>query len=328
MSRHRAQEVALLDRWQHGFPLTERPFAAIGQQAGLDECEVIDLFARLQENGTLSRIGAVVTPHTVGASTLGAMRVPDDRLADVAQIVSAEPLVNHNYERTNAFNLWFVVAGPDIDAVTATIRRIERDSGLRVLDLPLLQAFHIDLGFSLTGQEAKQRSRRKAQDSHAPDSHDRRLLAAIENGLPFVSRPYRSVAERIGLDEQDVLGKLALLAERGIVKRFGCVVRHRALGYTANAMAVWDTPDDHVERVGGLFAANPNVTLCYRRRRHLPEWPYNLYCMVHAKTPAVAYAAVDELNLIAGAGLLPQALLFSRRCFKQRGAVLSEHRGF
>lgn len=316
-------ELALIDRWQRGFPLTERPFAQVGSEAGLNEACAIETFARLQEEGVISRIGAVVKPNTVGASTLAAMRIAPEMLDDTAAIVSREPLVNHNYERTHAINLWFVVAGPDRGSVAATIGRIEEQTGLPVLDLPLVQAFHIDLGFSLTGEGNPRRGDAAAQESHVPDVGDRALLAAIEDGLPLVERPYRSIADRVGLNEEDVLDRLRLLTAQGVVKRFGCVVRHRSVGYAANAMAVWDVADDRVENVAKLFTANPAVTLCYRRPRKLPDWPYNLFCMVHAKARRDAYAAIDELNLVADTGLLPQAVLFSHRCFKQRGAVLS-----
>jgi len=319
-----ADELALLDRWQRGFPLTERPFAQVGSESGLDESDAIGAFARLQDRGIISRIGAVVKPNTVGASTLAAMRVAEERLEEVADIVSREPLVNHNYERTHPINLWFVVAGPDRTAVAHTIARIARKTGVDVLDLPLLQAFHVDLGFPLTGGGGKRRGSAILDARRAPDVLDRALLAAIEDGLPLVARPYRFVAEQLGLDEEDVIDRLRQLTASGVVKRFGCVVRHRSLGYESNAMAVWDIPDIDVEAVARLFAGNSAVTLCYRRPRRLPEWPFNLFCMIHAKTRREAYAAIDELNLLADTGLDRQAVLFSRRCFKQRGALLSD----
>jgi DNA-binding Lrp family transcriptional regulator len=316
-------EFALLDRWQRGFPLTERPFARIADEAGLDEASTIETFGRLQGNGVISRIGAVIKPNTIGASTLAAMRVPPDRLADVAQLVSDEPLVNHNYERTHAINLWFVVAGPNRASVERTMARIEQQTGLPVLDLPLLQSFHIDLGFSLTGAGSRRREAAVADEGREPDVFDRALLTAIEDGLPLVERPYRVIAAQLGLREDDVLDRLRGLTASGIVKRFGCVVRHRSLGYASNAMAVWDISDENVEAVAGHFAGHTDVTLCYRRPRRLPDWPYNLFCMIHAKTRRDAYATIDELNLLADTGLARQAILFSTRCFKQRGAVLS-----
>jgi hypothetical protein len=88
-------------------------------------------------------------------------------------------------------------------------------------------------------------------------------------------------------------------------------------------MAVWNVPDDRTADVARIFARHPGVTLCYRRPRRLPDWPFNLFCMVHAKAQGEAYAVIDDLNLAADTGLLDQTVLFSTRCFKQRGAVFS-----
>jgi DNA-binding Lrp family transcriptional regulator len=272
----------------------------------------------------ISRIGAVVKPHTLGASTLAAMRVPAERLEEIAAIVSSEPLVSHNYERTNEHNLWFVVTGPHFSAVAATIESIEERTGLAVLDLPLRHAYHLDLGFSLTGDSSQRDKIALPVADCRPDEIDRKLLAAIEDGLPIVQQPYWNVATEVGLCESDIIGRLQRLTTYGVVSRFGCVVRHRALGYTANAMAVWDIPKNRVDQVADVLVRNPRVTLCYRRTRVLPEWPYNLYCMVHAKTQHDALAVIDELNFSAKTTCNAQAVLFSTRCFKQRGAVFSD----
>ena len=142
-------ELKLLDDYQRDFPLVPRPYLAIAEAAGLSEAEVIEIYARLKEDGALSRIGAVVTPNAAGASTLAAIAVPPARLGEVAALVSAQAEVNHNYEREHAFNLWFVVTAADARAVEEVLRRIERMTGLAVLDLPLIQSYHIDLGFPL-----------------------------------------------------------------------------------------------------------------------------------------------------------------------------------
>lgn len=141
---------ALLDRFQSGFPLEPRPFATIAAALGCDEQTVLDRLAVLRESGAISRVGAVVTPNTVGRGTLAAMAVPVERLEEVAAIVSAQPQVNHNYEREHSLNLWFVVNAPDRPAVEAVLRDLEARTGLPVVDLPLQQAYHIDLGFPLT----------------------------------------------------------------------------------------------------------------------------------------------------------------------------------
>ncbi len=212
-------EHSLVDLWQRHFPLVERPFAVAGEAVGLDEAATIATFGRLLDSGVISRIGAVVRPHTVGASTLAAIRVPPQHLDRVAAIVSNEPFVSHNYIREHDINLWFVVTGPNAGTVSASIARIAERTGLPVLDLPLLEAYHLDLGFSLHGE--KKHGKRDIPQMKAPDYRhalrDRGLRAAIENGLPLVKRPYRDVGGQIGIDEGEVIGRLAQLTASGIV---------------------------------------------------------------------------------------------------------------
>lgn len=145
-----AVDKRLLNDFQRDFPLEPRPFARIAETLGLSEDDVLERVGVLRNRGAISRVGAVVRPNAVGASTLAAMAVPADRLDEVAAIVNAEPAVNHNYERENEINLWFVVTAADAAGVREVLKRIESKTGLKVLDLPLERAFHIDLGFELT----------------------------------------------------------------------------------------------------------------------------------------------------------------------------------
>jgi DNA-binding Lrp family transcriptional regulator len=149
---------------------------------------------------------------------------------------------------------------------------------------------------------------------------DRRLLAAIEPGLPLVARPFLALGERAGLSEAEVIAGLRSLLERGVIRRLGLVVRHHELGYRANAMTVWDVPDEQVRDAAARLIELPFVTLCYRRPRRPPLWPYNLFCMIHGKDRARVEAEVEEATEAAGLAGLPRAVLFSRRRFKQCGA--------
>lgn len=318
-----ALDLALLDRWQRDFPLVPRPFATLAEALDLDEDLVIARTRDLKARGLVSRVGAVVRPNTAGASTLAALAVPPARLEAVARRVNAEPGVNHNYEREHEINLWFVATALDRAALNATLARIAADTGLEVLDLPLERAYHIDLGFPLADARGTARPPNPERPCIEASDLDRALLAALEEGLPLVHRPYAEVAEALGRCESEVIDDLRRLVEGGVVSRFGYVVRHRRLGFRANAMAVWDLPDESVDRVAAGFAARPFVTLCYRRPRRLPRWPYNLFCMIHGRERAEVERQLAELNAEAGTGALPQAVLFSRRCFKQRGARFS-----
>ena len=149
---------------------------------------------------------------------------------------------------------------------------------------------------------------------------DQQLIAAIQDGLPLVERPYAAIGAKIGLGEEEVIAGLRRLIEDGVAKRFGVIVRHRELGYRANAMVVWDVADGRVAEAGRALATLPFVTLCYCRPRRLPVWPYNLFCMIHGRERGAVAALVETAATAAGLEGVPRAVLFSRRRFKQRGA--------
>ncbi len=153
------------------------------------------------------------------------------------------------------------------------------------------------------------------------DAVDDALICAIENGLPLCSRPYAQIAEQLGIDEPEVLARLAALQQQGVIKRMGVVVRHRELGYRANAMLVWDVPDERVSELGRCLSQYDFITLCYRRPRVLPDWPYNLFCMIHGKSREDVLQRIDWLIAQCHLESLSHRVLFSRRRFKQRGAV-------
>jgi DNA-binding Lrp family transcriptional regulator len=142
-------EKHLLNDFQDGFPLVERPYEAIAQRLGITETAVIETLAGLQENGLISRVGPVFRPNRVGASTLAAMAVPVQRLEAVAALVSAYPEVNHNYEREHELNLWFVATATDRGQLQRVLQEIESRTGLEVVDLPMVEDYFINLGFPL-----------------------------------------------------------------------------------------------------------------------------------------------------------------------------------
>jgi DNA-binding Lrp family transcriptional regulator len=322
-------QIRLINGWQSGFPLQPEPYAEIAHGLGVSELGVLGMLNELSRAGILSRVGAVVAPNAAGASTLAAIAAPPERLEEVAAVVSDEAGVNHNYEREHTYNLWFVVTGRDRQALDKAIARIGNKTGLDVLDLPLRTAYHIDLGFPLDcacelPRHARKEVRKNAADVNAAlCAEDRALLQAIERGLPVASRPYASIAQRLHSSEADVIARLDRLIGNGIIRRFGFVVRHRELGYTANAMVVWDIGDDYVDGTGESLARFPFVTLCYRRDRQLPDWPYNLFCMIHGRERATVLRQIEKLHTHIVARAPRPAVLFSTRRFKQCGARLS-----
>lgn len=323
-----ALDTRLLNEFQRDFPLVDRPFEAIGNLLGEPEPAVIDRCARLAGAGAISRIGVVFAPNAVGASTLAAMAVPPGRIEDVAEIVNAQPETNHNYEREHRLNLWFVLTAPTGLALEAAIARIEQATGLDVLALPLLEEYHIDLGFDMAADPAhgttKPRAKALASRMTSLSAQDRRIVVAVQGGLPIEAEPYAAVSREAGCTAAEVRATLANWLAEGVARRIGVVVRHRVLGYAANAMVVWDVPDADLPRVAGMLAGHPQTTLCYRRPRRRPDWPYNLFCMIHGRDREAVLATLGQLRHQFELVGIPYDVLFSTRCFRQRGARYAE----
>lgn len=159
-----------------------------------------------------------------------------------------------------------------------------------------------------------------------PDGIDELILHEIREGIPLVPRPFEAIARRLALEETEAIARLRRLVASGLIRRFGIVLRHRELGYSANAMVVWDIPDERASEAGARIGALPFVTLCYRRRRSPPVWPYNLYAMIHGRDRDAVEAQAEEATRAGGLGSCPRRILFSLRCFKQKGASYLESR--
>jgi DNA-binding Lrp family transcriptional regulator len=321
-----ALELRLLNDFQRDFPLTPRPYAAIAARLNVHERVVLAELEQLIAGGKVSRVGATFAPGCIGAATLAAMSVPRERLRQVAELVNAYPEVNHNYEREHHYNLWFVITGPNERRIDGVVNAIERAARCgRVLSLSMVEPYHVDLGFDLTGSETalarEAGARRKTQGRNSnlhPSEHA--LVSALQEGLPLTSVPYAGLALRAGMTEAAVIATLGRWLESRVISRLGIIVRHHELGYTANAMVVWDVPDYEVRAAGRRAAAAPYVTLCYRRLRQFPDWRYNLYCMIHGTDRDRVLGEFAALRANCDLMKYPFEVLFSRQRFKQRGA--------
>lgn len=152
------------------------------------------------------------------------------------------------------------------------------------------------------------------------DLQQTQLRRLIEKGIPVAEKPYELLAEQIGAATEQVIAQIKSWQDSGLIKRFGLVVKHRQLGYTANAMVVWDIPSHQVENIANKLASAKAVSLCYRRPRRLPHWTYNLFCMIHGKDRATVLAQIDDIVRQFDLGHIKRHVLFSTKAFKQQGA--------
>lgn len=148
---------------------------------------------------------------------------------------------------------------------------------------------------------------------------DRAVVKATQGGLPLVSTPYRELARQLGVSQEQVLGALRRMLADGRIRRIGAVPNHYALGYAANAMSVWDVADGAVDELGRQIGSLPFVTHCYRRPRRLPDWPYNLFAMVHGASRADTEKKIEIIRAALGGSLGASDALYSTRILKKTG---------
>ena len=151
------------------------------------------------------------------------------------------------------------------------------------------------------------------------DATDRRLMVATQAGLPRVSRPYDALADQLGITADEVLCRLQRMLDCGVIRRIGAVPNHYAIGYTANGMSVWDVDDSRVDELGAQVGALEFVTHCYRRSRRLPDWPYNLFAMVHSRNREEVAARVAEIRALLGDACRSHDILYSTAILKKTG---------
>ena len=159
-------------------------------------------------------------------------------------------------------------------------------------------------------------------DAAKLDAIDRALIVATQGGLPLVARPYQLVGEQIGVSGEEVMARLQAMLDAGIIRRIGAVPNHYAIGWTANGMTVWDVADERVDELGGRVGGLDFVTHCYRRPRHLPDWPYNLFAMTHGASRDEVAAKADRIAEILGDACRARDILYSTRILKKTGLRL------
>jgi DNA-binding Lrp family transcriptional regulator len=322
-------DAELIDGFQSGFPVTERPFATVGERLGVSESDALARVEALAEDGLFRRFGAVLNPPVIGASTLAAVQAPEERFDEIAEVINDYRQVNHNYARDHEWNMWFVVTAGSLARRDEILDEIEQRTGCPVLVVPMLTDYYIDLEFPVVNRDRFARESLDETDVEATrisktaagelSAFDARLLLAIQDGFPLERTPYRSLAADLDADVDDVLAAIDRLHEGGCIKRIGCVVNHIVTGFDSNCMVVWDVPDDELDDRGIAVGRLPYVTLCYHRpRRPEQEWPYNLFTMIHGREQAAVDEKIDEL----ATEYLPveHERLYSTATLKQTGA--------
>jgi len=156
------------------------------------------------------------------------------------------------------------------------------------------------------------------------DAVDRAIITATQNGLPVTRRPYHDIAEELGLDHRLVLERIQEMLEQGVIRRIGVVPNHYALGYHANGMSVWNVPDEKIVHFGDIIGKLDFVSHCYHRPRHLPDWPYNLFAMVHGRNREETEKMVQQIAELLGKDDRGHEVLYSTKILKKTGLRLGD----
>jgi len=308
----------ILTAIQADLPVDERPFDVLAGQLGLAAEDATARVVRLEAEGYIRRIGPIFDSRSLGyVSTLVAARVPPEQLKGVADRVSALPGVTHNYERRHAYNLWFTLTCPSLESQTRTLERLRRETYIpHFYSLPALAVYKIRVKFDLAedagGQDAAMPQSRVTPKPLSAEQKE--LVRILQNGVPAVREPFVDAAALLRWPVRQVIEQVREWLAVGVIRRFGAVVRHRELGFSANGMAVFRVPERGVDAAGRRLAEQPEVSHCYRRSP-LEGFTYNLYAMVHGRAEDEVRKVVGEMA--AATGLADYDVLFSVTEFKK-----------
>ncbi len=319
-----ATDKDILNFIQREFPLVREPFEAIGREVGLAGDEVIRRIEALKRGRVIRQISAIFDTRVLGYhSSLVAARIPKDKLTEGAKAINSHPGVSHNYERNNDFNLWYTVAVPPdsrlgLESTVDVMHRISGAEKTRIL--PTLKLFKIGVTLDMKeGATAKKtapqygENDRMSADRNVSED-DKAAVRALQEDIPLTPRPFDLWGEQVGLSYDELLNRAFDLQERKIMRRFSAVLYHRKAGFRANAMGVWNVPEDRAEEVGNAFAQYQAVSHCYQRPTY-EDWPYSIFSMVHGRSVEECEAVLDAMA--EETGVTERESLYSTREYKK-----------
>ena len=283
----------LLNRIQSDFPLVARPYRELGEGLALTEDQVMDRIRALRSERIIRQVSAIFDTKSLGyKSSLVAMAIDPRRVSDAAQVINEHPGVTHNYERNHQYNLWFTIGVPPTSDLEAIVQRMHELAGAETTRVMYtLRLFKIGVNLDMTGErpadatstpEYGEEDRARARGFELGEL-DKGVIRELQEDLPVESRPFLGMAGRLGISEDELFAAAADIQRRGFLRRFAAILYHRKAGFKANGMGVWAVPPDDVLEVGTKMATFSAVSHCYQRPTY-PDWPYNVFSMVHGRS--------------------------------------------
>jgi DNA-binding Lrp family transcriptional regulator len=284
---------------QKKFPLSKRPFLDIGDELGLSEDEVIKIIQKEKDNNIIRQTSAIFDTKSLGfKSSLVAFKMDEKKIDKAVEIINSHPGVSHNYERDHEFNIWFTMA-VDPNSKIGLEKSVEILAKLTDADdfimLPTLKLFKISVKLNTTGKDAKKEKVKKhvKKDITLTDLH-LDIIKLIQEDIDITKEPFSHIINTLNIDYPTLFEKLAELKDAGVMRRFASILNHRNAGFNANAMTVWDVEEKDGEEIGAKAAAFSAVSHCYLRPKY-PNWPYNLFTMIHGKTKEETDSIIQEI---------------------------------
>jgi DNA-binding Lrp family transcriptional regulator len=311
----------LLNEIQWTFPLVTRPFDAIAKKFNSTPEIVKDRLIKLKEIGVLRQLSAIFDTRKLGyTSSLVAMEIEDDKLEHVASQINRHPGVSHNYERDHQFNLWFTLAVPPGADLKKELEKFNVLEGIKkVRMLPTLQLFKIGVKLDMVDDKkhevAPTEEKKEIKNiEFIPTEEDKNFIRELQKDMDIIDEPFENAAKNLGITENELFAKMKHYEELGVMRRFAAILRHRQVGFTANGMIVWKVPEGEISNVGAKLGAFPQVSHCYERPTY-PDWPYNVFSMIHCKTHDEAYEMAKTIQ--EQINVNDYQILFSSREFKK-----------
>jgi DNA-binding Lrp family transcriptional regulator len=312
-----ATDRRLLNLIQKGFPLVMRPFAAMGEQLGISEEDVLARARRLKEAGIIRQISAIFDSQRLGySSTLVAMDIPEEHIDASAKRISEHPGVSHNYRRDHSFNLWFTLTvppGADLEAEVAQLSDVAGARRARIL--PALRVFKIGVELDLEqGANAAETRPPSKQPPQSLTEEDLDYVRVLQQDLSLEPAPFEEWADGLGVSQDELFAKARDFEASGVMRRFAAVLGHRKAGFVANGMICWRIPEERLPDVGSRLASYPQVSHCYQRPVY-PDWPYNVFSMVHARSREECEEIAGRMSQETGVG--DYVILYSTKEYKK-----------
>ncbi len=312
----------LLNRVQIDFPIAPQPYLDLGASVGTTEADVIARLGALKDAHIIRQISMIFDTRALGyKSSLVASRAPDGRVDEVGAVINEHPGVSHNYRRDHEFNLWWTIAVPPESSLEEHVQNLHDLAGAESTRLmQTIRMFKIGVDLDMTGKrpmDAKStlpayKASARAGDRLSPAEIG--TLRELQEDIALVPRPYAAMADRLGIEENDLVAAARRFVEEGLARRFAAVLYHRHAGFVANAMSVWEVPEGRIGEVGLQMAGFAAVSHCYQRPTY-PDWPYNLFGMLHGRTKEDCETAADAIS--RETGITEHAMLYSTKEYKK-----------